>query len=49
MLFSSLNKDENQRPKYKQLLEHPSLQPAKELQQTEYATAYLSNIIDVLE
>ncbi|CAF3791703.1 unnamed protein product [Rotaria sp. Silwood1] len=44
-----LNKNENQQPKYKHLLEHPFLQHEKELQQTEYATAYLSNRIDILE
>jgi hypothetical protein len=49
VIFSSLNKDENQRPKYKQLLEHPFLQKAKEIQQAENATAYLSDIIDGLE
>lgn len=47
--MSSLNKDENQRPKYKQLLEHPFLQKAKESQQIENAIAYLSHIIDGLE
>jgi len=44
-----LNKDENQRPKYKQLLEHRFLQKIKEIQQAENAIAYLSDIIDGLE
>jgi mitogen-activated protein kinase kinase 4 len=44
-----LNKDENQRPKYKKLLEHPFLHKAKEIQQAENAIAYLSDIIDGLE
>lgn len=45
----SLNKNENERPKYKQLLEHPFLQRAKDDQQIENALAYLSHIIDGLE
>jgi hypothetical protein len=44
----SLNKDDNQRPKYKKLLEHPFVQKAKELQQIENIAAYLSEIIDGL-
>lgn len=44
-----LNKDVNQRPKYKQLLVHPFLQKAKEIPQEENAIAYLSDIIDSLE
>ncbi|CAF4138171.1 unnamed protein product, partial [Adineta steineri] len=44
-----LNKDENQRPKYKQLLEHSFVQKANNLQQKENAIAYLSDIIDDLE
>ncbi|CAF0759768.1 unnamed protein product [Adineta steineri] len=43
-----LNKDENQRPKYKKLLEHPFVQKAKEPQQAENTAAYLSQIIDGL-
>ncbi len=49
LFFCSLNKDENQRPKYKKLLEHPFLHKAKEIQQAENAIAYLSDIIDGLE
>jgi hypothetical protein len=48
-VFYSLSKDENQRPKYTKLLEHPFLQKAKEIQQAENAIAYLSDIIDSLE
>ncbi|CAF1182437.1 unnamed protein product [Adineta steineri] len=44
-----LNKDENQRPKYKQLLEHSFVQKANNLQQKENTIAYLSDIIDDLE
>jgi hypothetical protein len=44
----SLNKDENQRPKYQKLLEHPFVQNAKEPQQAENTAAYLSEIIDGL-
>jgi hypothetical protein len=47
--FASLNKDENQRPKYKQLLAHPFVQKAKEIQHAENAIAYLSHIIDGVE
>lgn len=47
--YFSLNKDVNQRPKYKQLLVHPFLQKAKEIPQEENAIAYLSDIIDSLE
>lgn len=46
--FSSLNKDENQRPKYKKLLEHPFVQRAKEAKQPEHIAVYLSEIIDGL-
>ncbi len=49
LLFFSLIKDENQRPKYKHLLAHPFLQKAKEFQQSENAIAYLSHIIDGVE
>jgi len=49
IFFSSLNKDENQRPKYKQLLAHPFVQKAKEIQHAENAIAYLSHIIDGVE
>jgi hypothetical protein len=48
LIIFSLNKDENQRPKYKQLLEHPFVRKAKESQQAENAIAYLSDIIDSL-
>ncbi|CAF4644965.1 unnamed protein product, partial [Rotaria sp. Silwood1] len=44
-----LNKDENLRPKYKQLLEHEFLQKVKEIQKTENVSGYLSHIIDGLE
>ncbi|CAF2515181.1 unnamed protein product [Rotaria sp. Silwood2] len=44
-----LNKDENQRPKYKQLLKHEFLRKAKEIQTTENVSGYLSHIIDGLE
>ncbi len=44
----SLNKDENQRPKYKKLLEHSFVQKAKEEQQAENIAVYLSEIIDGL-
>ncbi|CAF4693681.1 unnamed protein product [Rotaria sp. Silwood1] len=44
-----LNKDENLRPKYKQLLEHEFLQKAKEIQKIENVSGYLSHIIDGLE
>ncbi|CAF3939259.1 unnamed protein product [Rotaria magnacalcarata] len=44
-----LNKDENQRPKYKELLEHSFLRRAKEVQQIENVSVYLSDIIDGLE
>jgi hypothetical protein len=47
--FCSLNKDENQRPKYTKLLEHPFLQKAKEIKQAENAIASLSDLIDSLE
>jgi len=47
VLFS-LNKDENQRPKYKKLLEHSFVQKAKEEQQAENIAVYLSEIIDGL-
>ncbi|CAF0837641.1 unnamed protein product [Adineta ricciae] len=43
-----LNKDENQRPKYKKLLEHPFVCKAKESKQAENTAAYLSEIIDGL-
>lgn len=49
LFFFSLNKDEKQRPKYKQLLDHPFVQKAKEIQQAENAIAYLSHIIDGIE
>ena len=42
----SLNKDENQRPKYKKLLEHSFVQRAK---QAEHTAVYLSEIIDGLK
>ena len=45
----SLNKDENQRPKYKKLLEHPFVQRAKEAKQAEHTAVYLSEIIDGLK
>lgn len=48
MFLFSLNKDENQRPKYKKLLEHPFVQKTKEIQQAEHITIYLSEIIDGL-
>ncbi|CAF4092518.1 unnamed protein product [Rotaria sordida] len=44
-----LNKDQNQRQNYKELLEHPFLQKAKEFQQINYATAYLSDVINDLQ
>ncbi|CAF3579601.1 unnamed protein product [Rotaria sordida] len=44
-----LNKDEKQRPKYKQLLEHEFLRKAKQLHKTENVSGYLSHIIDGLE
>ena len=43
-----MNKDENQRPKYKKLLEHPFVQNADETQQAENTAVYLSEIIDGL-
>lgn len=43
-----LNKDENQRPKYKKLLEHPFVQGANEPKQAENTAIYLSEIIDGL-
>jgi len=46
--ISSLNKDENQRPKYKKLLEHPFVQKANEPKQAENIAVYLSEIIDGL-
>ena len=49
VLYSSLKKDENQRPKYKQLLEHPFLTKAKGPRQIENVAVYLSDIIDGLE
>lgn len=50
MIFDlfSLNKDENQRPKYNVLLEHPFVKKAAAPQQAENATAYFSEIIDGL-
>ena len=45
---SSLNKDEDQRPKYKKLLEHPFVQRAKEAKQPEHIAIYLSEIINGL-
>ena len=47
-LSSSLNKDEQQRPKYQQLLKHPFLLKAREPQQAENVAAYLSDVIDGL-
>ena len=44
----SLNKDDNQRPKYKKLLEHPFVQKAKDPKQSENTAVYLSEIIDGL-
>lgn len=44
----SLNKDENQRPKYTKLLEHPFVQKAKEAKQAENTAVYLSEIVDGL-
>ncbi len=44
----SLNKDENQRPKYKKLLEHPFVQTATGAKQAEHTAIYLSEIIDGL-
>ncbi|CAF3694893.1 unnamed protein product [Rotaria socialis] len=43
-----LNKDENQRPKYKTLLEHQFVRKATTPQQIENTTAYLSEIVDGL-
>ncbi|CAF3816974.1 unnamed protein product [Rotaria sp. Silwood1] len=40
---------QNQRPNYKELLENPFVQQAKESQQTEYIVAYLSDIINSLQ
>lgn len=48
-IFFSLNRNIHQRPNYEQLLEHPFLEQAKELQQNEYSINYLSNIVDGLE
>jgi hypothetical protein len=47
--FYSLIKDKNERPKYKQLLEHPFLDQTDDLQQTEHAIAYLSDIMNELK
>jgi hypothetical protein len=44
----SLNKDENQRPKYKKLLQHPFVHRAKECPQADNVAAYLSDVIDNL-
>ncbi|CAF0988106.1 unnamed protein product [Rotaria sordida] len=43
-----LNKDENQRPKYKKLLEHEFVRKATTSQQAENAADYFSEIIDGL-
>ncbi|CAF5033321.1 unnamed protein product, partial [Rotaria sp. Silwood1] len=48
-LTSARSYDQNQRPNYKELLENPFVQQAKESQQTEYIVAYLSDIINSLQ
>lgn len=48
-LAASLNKDENQRPKYNRLLEHPFVCRAKATKQHDNALIYLSDIIDGVE
>ena len=44
----SLNKDVNQRPKYKELLQHPFVHRAKQCPQADNVAAYLSDVIDNL-
>ncbi|UJR16416.1 hypothetical protein I4U23_003318 [Adineta vaga] len=44
-----LNKDENQRPKYKELLDHPFVVKAKSSQHEENILTYLYDIIDDVE
>jgi len=43
-----LNKDEKQRPKYQQLLQHPFLDKAKEVKLAENVAAYFSDVLDGL-
>ena len=47
-MFFSLNKDEKQRPKYQQLLQHPFLDKAKEVKLAENVAAYFSDVLDGL-